>query len=69
MVDYLVDGYTKKSLQLTDCSLITAIFSAERAIGPNILHPPIDSSRTHIPNTESSRKYYLFIHGIGVTLG
>ena len=31
MVDFLVDRYTKKSLQLTDYSLITAIFSAERA--------------------------------------
>ena len=31
MVDFLVDGYIKKSLQLTDYSLITAIFSAERA--------------------------------------
>ena len=31
MVDSLVDGHTKKSMQLTDCSLITAISPEERA--------------------------------------
>ena len=69
MVDFLVDGYIKKSLQLTDYSLITAIFSAERAIEPNTLYAPLYNARRLILNAESSRKYYLIIAGNGVTLG